>query len=514
VFFCKVIARKAKDVFEGRSAGILLPISSLPSDGPIGDFGQEAYDFLKFLEQAGQRWWQILPLNPLNPVGSPYASTSSFAIETAYLNIERAFQACGMPSTEEHLLGLSEPGLKSKAVDYEKLWEYKIRALESLLCHIFSARQRGFEDFTLYKQQKASWLDDFALFEALRGHYRTSDWSLWPKELRDREIKAIAEARRAFSEQIEHIKCLQYLLEKQWQSIRQKAKDHGVFILGDMPFYVSLRSADVWAHQDLFLLDAASRRANLVAGVPPDAFNPEGQKWGNALFNWPALKDQGFSWWLARVGRQLELFDALRLDHFIGFYRSWHVAQSAPDAKSGSWDYAPGRDLLKALQLAYPAMPFVAEDLGSVTTEVIQLRDEFKLPGMRVMQFGFGAGGVSERLHLPHYYVKNCLAYTGTHDNNTCKGWMQQLKKERSLSRLLDYIDANQSRACQKIIRTLYASVANTVIIPLQDILGLDAHARLNTPGQEYGNWQWRLGDLRYEWQSDSLCHLARITDR
>lgn len=499
-------------MFQGRSAGILLPISSLPSDGPIGDFGQEAYDFLEFMEQAGQRWWQILPLNPLNPVGSPYASTSSFALEKAYLNLRRAFDDCKLTVDEDLNKAIALGSRQAAFVDYERLWEIKLRAFECLLLRGSLESLSDAQEFLIYKTKNADWLDDYALFEALREHYRTSDWSFWAKELRDRDQAALFDAEREFAKQIEGIKWIQFLVETQWQAIKSKAREHGVSILGDMPFYVSLRSADVWANQGLFHLDPKTRRANLVAGVPPDAFNPYGQKWGNALFNWQRMQETGFRWWLARVGRQLELYDALRLDHFIGFYRSWHVPLKASNAVCGSWDYAPGLAMLEALKRSFPRMPFVAEDLGSVTAEVFELRDEFKLPGMRVMQFGFG--GAHDRIHLPHNYIQNCIAYTGTHDNNTFKGWLQQLKKERSLRALLTYIDSPQTQAAQKAIRSLYASVANTVIIPLQDILGLGSSARINRPGEEYGNWQWRLGDLRYEWHSAYLSRLAGIYER
>ncbi len=473
-----------------RDAGALLHITSLPSPGGSGDLGDAAHAFIDRLARMGLSWWQTLPVGPVGRGFSPYSARSSFA-------------------GAEHLVA-PEPLIRAGYLDADAARDMKpagvradpraVRRRIALVRHAatrFDARadRATRERFSGFIESNNNWLDDYALYEAVSRAEGTGDWTRWPAPIRRRDGAALREAADSLRDETHLERVVQFLFDEQWRALRAGAADAGVRLMGDLPFYPSLESADVWANQSQFDLDDAGR-PNAVAAVPPDYFSDTGQVWDAPLYRWPAHERDGFAYLAARVRRSGELFDALRLDHFIGFHRAWAVDPDARTAEHGVWREAPGESALNAVRAATPGLLIIAEDLGVLTDRAAALRDLFGLPGMRVLQFAFDDDNPGA-IHRPSNHPVNCVAYTGTHDNNTTRGWAEELLLTPAgravLARACAYLNVTEAQLPAAMLRAALESPARTAIIPVQDILDLGAEARMNTPGEARGMWRWRV---------------------
>ncbi|MGZ5030334.1 MAG: 4-alpha-glucanotransferase [Methylobacter sp.] len=464
------------DILNKRRAGILLHITSLPGTGPQGDLGQEAFNFVNFLHDAGVSIWQVLPLGMPHADGSPYQCLSAHAGNPALINIDWLVKQ-----------GWLQPSAKDEAVAGSSATRGEItKAYKEFLEH---AEQKDQQDFERFCQEKAFWLDDFALFLALRAEFNEQCWNQWPEHFKVRDPEAINEASLRLHTKIQCIKFEQYVFFRQWLELKAYANQQGVFLFGDIPIFVSYDSADVWAHRSVFKLDETGDMS-VVAGVPPDYFSETGQRWGNPHYAWDYLKKTGFQWWVDRMKTQLEMFDVIRIDHFRGLESAWEIPAKEDTAISGKWADAPGHALLNAIKAEHGSMPLVAEDLGIITPGVEALRDEFELPGMKILQFAFGGG--PDNPYLPDNYDKNCIVYTGTHDNDTTLGWLQGISEDEK-NHIYNYLGNPSMPLHCALIHAALASVANIAVIPMQDILELGSEHRMNTPGTTEGNWKWRF---------------------
>lgn len=480
-----------------RCAGILLHPTSLPGEFGIGELGREAFRFVDWLARAQQRVWQVLPLGPTGFADSPYAGFSAFAGNPLLISLQRL--------QDESLLEQDDfvdyPSLPTDRVDYGALIPAKMgilrRAYERWKIRSDEMVKRQLEAF---QKEHAFWLDDFALFMALKQVYGGKAWVEWDKDIAGRRLDALRRAREDLADEVRFHGFLQYCFTRQWLDLKRYANAQDVLIMGDMPIFVAHDSADVWARPEIFYLDDDGAPI-FVAGVPPDYFSPTGQRWGNPVYRWDVLKEQGYRWWVERFRGVLRMVDMVRVDHFRGFSAYWQVPASEPTAVKGKWVEVPGRELFRALQDALGDLPIVAEDLGTITPDVVQLRKELGLPGMRVLQFAFD--GHPDNPYLPYNYEPDTVVYTGTHDNDTMVGWFKTLSEEER-RRVLDYIGREDISVHWEMIRLAYASVARMAIIPLQDWLGLGSEARMNQPGRESGNWQWRCRSIHL---SDSLAN-------
>jgi 4-alpha-glucanotransferase len=482
-----------------RTSGILLHPTSLPGRFGIGDFGREAYRFVDWLAAAGQAFWQIMPLGPTGYGDSPYSSFSAFAGNTNLVSPEQLVESGLLAESDVQ----TAPDSDAARVDYGKVIDYKRALLERAFVN-FRGKLKADEslrgDYEGFRDFASAWLEDWALFAALKDEHAGESWHKWDSGLARRDATALESARAKFAEQIEAHKFFQYVFFRQWLKLKRYANERGVRVIGDMPIFVAHNSADVWARPQLFKLNTdGSPRA--VAGVPPDAFSETGQLWGNPLYDWDKMREDGFSWWVGRVRETLKIVDVIRLDHFRGFAAYWEVPAEHETAEHGRWVTAPGRDVFNAMKSALDGdLPILAEDLGTITPDVHALRDEFNFPGMRVLQFAFG--GDPHDTHLPHEYVRNTVAYTGTHDNDTVAGWFAQRSREdasegekRERALCLKYLGADGREINWDFIRAAQMSVAVLSIAQLQDVLGLSSDARMNTPASAEGNWAWRLGE-------------------
>jgi len=482
-----------------RRSGVLLHITSLPGGPYTGDLGPSAHAFADFLAEAGQGWWQTLPLNPIGDFESPYSSISAFACEPLMIS-PKALSEDGLLS--ERSLPRIVPRSKTASADFGSSKRLRpkllMEAYRTFIARGSAEMRRSFGEF---RDRERVWLDDFCLFITLRARYGTADWTTWPEDLARRQPSVLSAVRDESADQIDYFAFEQFLIDRQWDALRNHCKDRRIGLIGDVPMFVAHRSADVWSHPEAFLLDADGR-PRFVAGAPPDAFAADGQRWGNALYDWEQHERTGFGWWKSRLQRQLELFDLLRLDHFIGFSRYWRIPSESETAMDGQWIDAPGHAFFEELTRVHGELPFIAEDLGAVSQEVWDLRDRYGLPGMKVLQFAFG-GDPENRVHHPDAYPRRSVAFTGTHDSNTMLGWYRDLQRQAQsndatadaellrvqryfgTSRDLDVVDA--------AIRALLGSPADTVIFPLQDLLHLDGRHRMNRPGTTNGNWTWRV---------------------
>jgi 4-alpha-glucanotransferase len=482
-----------------RASGILLHPTSLPGRFGIGDLGDEAYAFVDFLAASGQSLWQILPLGPTGYGDSPYQCFSAFAGNTLLISPQRLVQA-GLLSDSE----LSQPPpFRRKHVEFGPVIEYKKTLLKKSFENFKSAKDTGLkEEFLDFCREAQWWLEDYALFRALKDAHGGVEWTRWEPKFAARDAVALASASEALSEIIEAEKFWQFLFFKQWFSIKAYCRERNIRIIGDAPIFVACDSADVWTHPDLFKLDQ-ERRSRVVAGVPPDYFSKTGQLWGNPIYDWDAMRSTGFHWWIDRLRATLQTVDILRIDHFRGFAACWEVPSEDKTAERGQWVEVPGRELFTALRNTFGELPIIAEDLGVITPDVEALRDDFGFPGMRVLQFAFR--GDSKTIDLPHNYIRNCVVYTGTHDNDTTVGWFrskagagstrntEEIARERAYC--LRYLESRGHEIHWDLIRAAWASVADTAVAPLQDVLGLDSRARMNLPASHHGNWQWRYRD-------------------
>jgi 4-alpha-glucanotransferase len=472
-----------------RGSGILLHITSLPSAFGIGDLGPSAYRFGDYLAGAGQRYWQILPLNPTDPLhgNSPYHSHAAFAGNPLLISPETLVRDGWIGQVD-----LPPPtGFSSDHVDYGRVISFKEALLQKAYQRFTADRENG--DYDVFCGENANWLDDYALFVALKSHFKGKVWSEWPAEFRDREGEALGWAGQAFADRIRQVKFLQFLLYTQWAAVKGHFNHQGIRIIGDLPIYVVHDSADVWVHPELFHLDETKRPVT-VAGVPPDYFSETGQLWGNPVYRWEALKAQGYEWWIRRLRHNLKLYDLVRVDHFRGFVGYWEIPAGERNAIQGQWVEAPAWDFFTRITEVFNDLPIIAEDLGVITPDVTEVRRHFQFPGMKILLFAFGED-LPTHPYAPHNLERDCVVYTGTHDNNTARGWFENETSPETRERLFRYLgrEVLADRIGQELIRLAMMSAADRVIFPLQDLLGLGKEARMNRPAREDGNWEWRL---------------------
>jgi 4-alpha-glucanotransferase len=485
-----------------RSSGVLLHPTSLPGPHGIGSLGVEAFEFMDFLSEAGQSVWQILPLSPTGYGDSPYSAFSAFAGNPLLVSMERLVEVGDLD-----LADIEKVEMPEGIAHFGFAYGFKGRLLhKAALRFARSAESHRREAFHRFSAEQAYWLNDYALFRSLRQHFEGSLWNRWPEEIRRREETALRFWGEELAETVFFHKYTQFVFFEQWFALKDYANSKGIRILGDIPIFVSLDSADVWANPHLFYLDEDGQ-TTLLAGVPPDYFSKNGQLWGNPLYQWERMAEQEFSWWIARFRWNLAQTDMVRIDHFRGFEASWAVPYGEKTAINGNWMTVPGADLFDALFRALGDAPIVAEDLGMITPEVEQLRERFGFPGMKVLQFAFGSG--PQNPYLPHNVMFNSVIYTGTHDNDTTLGWWNSLdKKEKDEIRA--YLGTSGRDMPWDLIRLAMASVAQLSIFPLQDLLGLDSRARMNTPGRSGGNWSWRFPPRALT--GEISCRLAEMT--
>jgi 4-alpha-glucanotransferase len=471
---------------EARRTGVLLHPTSLPGPYGIGDVGRGGARYLEFLAQAGVQVWQVLPLTPPGVANSPYSASSAFAGDTMLI--------CPDQLVEDGLLDAARVPASTRSLGTID-WSHAVPAKRAALDAAFEEFKRGGRP-TLqtahdeFRHAEAYWLDDYALFASIKEHQSGRSWHTWPPALASREETALRDWRERHAASIERQAFGQFVFARQWKQLRERAKSLGIELFGDIPIYVHYDSADVWSRRDLFRLDARGR-PTVVAGVPPDYFNADGQRWGNPIFDWNKLVETDFGWWVARVRRQLAEYDLVRLDHFRGFVQYWEVPASSKTAKDGRWVIGPGRALFDALQAALGSLPIVAEDLGDITPDVEALRDALEFPGMSILQFGFDPDLRSD--FVPYRHRRNQVVYTGTHDNNTIKGWWRKETTPRVREFVAQYLGHRPKEIHWELIRLALASPAQLAVIPHQDLLGLGHEARMNTPGAKKKNWDWRL---------------------
>ena len=463
----------------------------------MGDLGPSALAFVRQLEAAGQSLWQMLPIHPPGRGFSPYEASSAFAGNPALLSLEPLVRAGWLASQTASARSILRRPRNDRARAKDAALRHAFSRFESASDRQTRRARRRFDEFV---DAEREWLDDFALFALLSRVEGTPEWTRWEAGLCHRRVRALRKIRSDWETDLRYEAWLQFLFVEQWQTLRDDASSRGIEFVGDLPIYVSHRSADVWARRELFLLDGGGR-PRWRAGVPPDDFSRTGQLWGNPLYDWKRMSRDGFGWWVARIRHELRLFDCLRLDHFIGFHRAWAVGPRSRTAVRGRWMAGPRHTLFRALRDALGGLPFVAEDLGLMIPEVRDLRDTFGLPGMHVLQMGFGSGAENE--HLPHNHRHNAWVYTGTHDNQTTVQWWRALRRSRGAHArrireyILDYLGRTTVEMDEEphweLVRLAYGSISNTVVIPAQDVLGLGARARMNLPATVRGNWGWRM---------------------
>jgi 4-alpha-glucanotransferase len=493
-----------------RASGILLHATSLPSPYGIGDLGPTAISWLDRLEEAGQRWWQSLPLGPTGYGNSPYQPLSSFAGNALLISPEWL--------VEDELLTAGDcehPPFPTSAVDYDAIIPFKYRLFEKAWDRFRTGSRADLRpDYERFCRDHDAWLPDYALFLALKTKFGNVHYLKWPAELVQRQPAALEQARNELSDRVGQVSFTQFLLFRQAERLRAYAHNKKLTLMGDLPFFVSGDSSDVWASPQFFLLDE-QRRPRFVAGVPPDYFSSHGQLWGNPVYNWDALRQAGFRWWIARARSLLCHVDVIRLDHFRGFAAAWHVPAGSPTAETGSWVPGPGDALFQAVEKELGRLPFVAEDLGLITPDVSSMRDKFHLPGMRILQFAFD--GHKDNPYLPENFQTNTVVYTGTHDNPTTRSWFADLPADQQ-GMLWNYLERHGAKAIDaaaSLIELAWSSVAALAMTPLQDLLNLGKEARMNVPGSADGNWRWRatedmMSDSRFGWLRDLTKNAGR----
>jgi 4-alpha-glucanotransferase len=490
-----------------RISGILLHPTSLPSRGGIGDLGPAAYDFVDFLATGRQGLWQVLPIGPVGYGNSPYSSTSAFAGNPLLVSLERLAERGWLD--REDLSHLPDAvGL----VDYDEVRSAKVplltKAATNFLSHA-SDRQRW--RFDRFCNQNSWWLEDFVLFDCLRDVHRKDNWNQWPRELARREPEALDQARNELGESLAVGRAIQFAFWEQWHALRRYCAERSIRVVGDLAIFVNYDSADVWTRPELFRLNQ-NLDPEVVAGVPPDAFSATGQRWGNPLYHWEKMRSHGYRWWIERMRWATQTCDYIRIDHFRGFEQFWEIPASEPTAAHGRWVDGPRDDIFHKLGEALGGLPFFAEDLGMITPEVHALRERLQIPGMAVLQFGFGDPGA--HMYLPHRLTQSHVVYTGTHDNNTTLGWWEccsDYEKKAACA----YIGEAADGVHWAFIRLALSSVATLAVVPLQDVLGLNADCRMNTPSLADGNWRWRYcpGALKAE-LARKLADVTEVTDR
>jgi len=474
-----------------RASGLLLHPTSLPGAHGSGDLGDPAYRFVDFLKDAGQRWWQMLPIGPADRHGCPYSACSTFAGAPILISLHKLHEAGLLTRADVAPLR----GAKPTRLDYAKSRDFRFARLRRAFDTFMAKPARSHAGMERFRQQNKHWLDDWALFCAIRQAHGGKFWWQWEPGLRLRRKPYLAAARKAFADEIAFHIFVQYQFDQQWSALKKYGKKQGVGLIGDIPIFVAHDSCDVWAHPELFRLDARGM-PTVISGAAPDAFSKTGQVWNHPLYHWPRHKATGYRWWTERIGHTLTRFDAVRIDHFLGFCRYWEIPANHRTARRGRWRKGPGADLFLALNRSLGDVPIIVEDLGLLTQQAQDLRDRFGFPGMRLLQEAFGE---DDSYHAPHNFPTHCVVYTATHDNNTAKGWFAKIKAQSSNGQLserqraLAYTAGTPATIHRDLIRLALSSVADTAILPVQDLLGLGPDAQMNRPGTLKGNWSWRL---------------------
>lgn len=473
-----------------RSSGILLHVTSLPSRYGVGDLGPEARKFVDFLAASGQRYWQMLPLNPTSPIhgNSPYSSDSAFAGNPLLISPEDMVRD-GLLDQED-LRDIAE--IPVERVRYAQAQEIR----DVLLAKAFARadmRPGTRQALTAFQAEQGAWLEEFTLFRALKAHFQGRPWTAWPEEARYRDASALEAFRKTLRNEIDLLCFEQFVFFRQWRALGAYCRDRGVELIGDVPIYVNEDSVDVWANPELFKLDN-QLRPRVRAGVPPDYFSETGQLWGNPVYDWERMEQEDFAWWVRRIRHNVDLFDLVRLDHFRGFVACWEVPAGHETAMHGEWSEVPARPFFQTLAEAFAPLPLIAEDLGTIDDAVREVMREFRLPGMKILLFAFGPD-LPTNPYAPHNLVRNCYVYTGTHDNNTVRGWFEEEADAQTLTRVDAYLGTpcTPETAAMAFVRLGMQAVADVAIFPLQDILGLGAASKMNVPGVANGNWSWRM---------------------
>ncbi|MFA7281938.1 MAG: 4-alpha-glucanotransferase [Sterolibacterium sp.] len=482
-----------------RSSGVLLHPTSLPGPYGSGDFGPPAYHFVEWLLTAGQKMWQMLPLGGIGPGNSPYMSSSAFAGNVLLIDLDD-LRSHGWLTAEDLP---QHPDFNPQRINFGAVYHYRIEKLRLAARRFFSSTQ-AHEEFARFCQAEKSWLVDYSLFMALAEKFHWQEWNLWEPGLARREPVALRRAAGELSEEINFWNFCQWCFYRQWNRLKQYANERGIQIIGDIPIFIAYQSAEVWARPDLFEL-GRDGTPTAVAGVPPDFFSETGQRWGNPLYRWQAHEQEGYAWWIERMRKTAALVDIVRIDHFRGFAAYWEIPAEEPTAVNGRWLPGPGEKLFGVIKAVLGRLPIIAEDLGVVTPDVVKLREKFRLPGMRILQFAFS--GESDNPYLPHNYVANTVVYSGTHDNDTTCGWFASApQRERVFA--CKYLGSDGSEIHWDLIRAASASVADIAIYPFQDVLGLGSEYRMNLPGKESGYWEWRFG-----WDQVNASHAGRLCE-
>ncbi len=490
---------KKTPLLQRRRSGILMPIFSLPSPYGIGTLGKEAYAFVDFLKKSGQSYWQILPLGPTTFGDSPYQSYSTFAGNPYFIDLELL---CKEQYLKKEDCEFEDFGSDPEDIDYRKLYRNRLKLMRKAL-PVFLERTP--EDYAAFCKKNAFWLEDYALFMALKYENKGASFDLWEADIRLRKRSAVKAAKLRLAEEISLWKMQQYFFFSQWKALKKYANEKGISIIGDLPIYVACDSADVWASPEQFVLDENCKPTE-VAGCPPDAFTADGQLWGNPLYNWEKMREDGYAWWCRRMKAASTLYDVVRLDHFRGFEAYYTIPAGRKNARKGKWKKGPGMELFETFRKKIGEIPIIAEDLGFLTPAVHQMLADSGYPGMKVAQFAFGDPAY-ESEYLPHTYPKNCVAYAGTHDNETVMGWLEEAD-EITVKQVKSYFRLNQSEGyAWGVIRSMMASPANTVVFQIQDFIGLGSKARINEPSTLGKNWRWRI---RRECLNDWLAGIIR----
>lgn len=488
-----------------RGAGILMPVSSLPSKYGIGTLGKAAYDFVDDLVRAGQKYWQVLPIGPTSFGDSPYQSFSTYAGNPYFIDLDLLIEEGLLQRQEVEMIRWYE---KEDQVSYELLWEYRYSVLKAAFERSDHEKTKEYRDFM---EREKDWISSYSLYMACKEHFGNREWLSWKKDIRDRKMEALISYQVMLEKEIRFWEFVQYKFWQQWDRLHAYANEKGIQIIGDIPIYVALDSADVWVHPEQFLLDE-NHEPTVVAGCPPDAFSDEGQKWGNPIYDWERMEREDFAWWKKRIRAAARCYDVIRIDHFIGIVRYYKIPVNE-SAKKGSFAWGPGLKLLKALDESIGEAKIIAEDLGVLVPEVGEVLQKSGYPGMKVLEFAFD--GKRENLYLPHNYPKNCVVYGGTHDNDTLEGYYDMLSKENRAYAMAYCQVKRKKKLTDAIIRIGYASVANTVIFQMQDILKKNNNARMNYPSTIGTNWRWRMKSQEFTTKKQKrLAKLANIYGR
>lgn len=488
-----------------RGAGILMPVSSLPSKYGIGTLGKAAYDFVDDLVRAGQKYWQVLPIGPTSFGDSPYQSFSTYAGNPYFIDLDFLIEEGLLQRQEVEMIRWYE---KEDQVSYELLWEYRYSVLKAAFERSDHEKTKEYRDFM---EREKDWISSYSLYMACKEHFGNREWLSWKKDIRDRKMEALISYQVMLEKEIRFWEFVQYKFWQQWDRLHAYANEKGIQIIGDIPIYVALDSADVWVHPEQFLLDE-NHEPTVVAGCPPDAFSDEGQKWGNPIYDWERMEREDFAWWKKRIRAAARCYDVIRIDHFIGIVRYYKIPVNE-SAKKGSFAWGPGLKLLKALDESIGEAKIIAEDLGVLVPEVGEVLQKSGYPGMKVLEFAFD--GKRENPYLPHNYPKNCVVYGGTHDNDTLEGYYDMLSKENRAYAMAYCQVKRKKKLTDAIIRIGYASVANTVIFQMQDILKKNNNARMNYPSTIGTNWRWRMKSQEFTTKKQKrLAKLANIYGR